>query len=434
MVTVNTGSTLRLSAADVTGYNTGADRVGVINLTGGTMNINTTGNQTLGNGIVNMTGGAITGITGSNLDFFAGASALNTLASATTSTISGTSLNLRQAQGVIFTVADGAAATDLQVNSLIKGANILTKTGAGLMELTATNTYTGVTKVNGGTLAVTGSIASGSATTVGGANASGSPLLIGTGTVAGTVTIAAASGGAAGTVNPGTVGGIGTLNTGATTINGTYVCDINATTSDLLAVTGALTLSNASITFNALVTPTAATYTIATCTGTPAAFATVNNLPAGYTLSYTAGSIQIVRSSYLSWAAGKGLDGTAGHENGALADPNHNGISNVLEYVLNGEPLNFESPNAILPTLDDSGSDFVFTFTRRVDSADDTTQTFQYGTDLSGWTDVLITAPTDAVVTLGASTGGTPNLQTVTVTVPKDVNTVMFGRLKVSQP
>jgi len=439
MVTVNPGSTLRLSAGDVTGYGGGATAVTAINLTGGTMNINTITNQTLGSAVINMTGGSITGISGSNLDFFAGASALNTLASATTSTISGTKINLRQNNGVTFNVADGAAAIDLQVDSVISMAggftnNGLVKAGAGLMLLTNTNTYTGVTTVNGGTLAVNGATASGSAATVGGATATGTPTLTGTGTVAGTVNIAAAGGGAAGTVNPGTIGGIGTLSTGATTISGTYVCDLDDTTSDKIASSGALTLSGATLTFNALATPAAASYTIATCTGTPAAFTTVNNLPAGYVLQYKAGSIQLVKDGFGTWAASKGLDGTLGHENGPLDDPNHNGISNVLEYVLNGEPLNAESTTDILPTLDASGSDFVFTFVRRAESDADTTQIFEYGSNLSGWTDLRISAPTNAAVFLFQPDGGTPNLQTVVVSVPKGANTVMFGRLKVSKP
>jgi autotransporter-associated beta strand protein len=50
-----------------------------------------------------------------------------------------------------FTVADGAAATDLAVGAVITNGS-LTKTGAGTMTLTGANTYTGTTTVSGGTL------------------------------------------------------------------------------------------------------------------------------------------------------------------------------------------------------------------------------------------------------------------------------------------
>ncbi len=156
-VNVSSGATLRLSFGDATGYNTGADRVSTINLNGGTLNVNTVSNQTLGSAVVNMTGGTVSGIATSNLDFFGGASAINTLASATGSTISGVKINLRQNNGLVITVADGAAASDLTISSVISNTsgftnNILTKAGAGNLVLSGTNTYSTGTTVNAGTL------------------------------------------------------------------------------------------------------------------------------------------------------------------------------------------------------------------------------------------------------------------------------------------
>ncbi|MFC7338854.1 beta strand repeat-containing protein [Haloferula chungangensis] len=110
----------------------------------------------------------------------------------------------------------------------------------------------------------------------------------------------------------------------------------------------------------------------------------------------------------------------------ANGDPEMDGIENTLEYVLNGNPE--VSDLSILPAVDTSGADFVFSFTRRVESADDTTQVFQYGSDLMGWTDLRITPPTASEVTLGTPAGG---LQTVTVTISKSlaVDGTLFGRL-----
>jgi len=50
-----------------------------------------------------------------------------------------------------FTVADGAAATDLAIGAVIANGS-LTKAGAGLLELTGANTYTGTTMIDAGTL------------------------------------------------------------------------------------------------------------------------------------------------------------------------------------------------------------------------------------------------------------------------------------------
>ncbi|EDY17383.1 autotransporter-associated beta strand repeat protein [Chthoniobacter flavus Ellin428] len=61
-----------------------------------------------------------------------------------------------------FNVGDGAAAVDLAITAPLtdNGANAggLTKTGNGMLKLTAPNTYTGPTTVRGGTLEVSGSL------------------------------------------------------------------------------------------------------------------------------------------------------------------------------------------------------------------------------------------------------------------------------------
>ena len=126
------------------------------------------------------------------------------------------------------------------------------------------------------------------------------------------------------------------------------------------------------------------------------------------------------------WAAGHaGLSDST-----ALGDPDKDGIPNVLEYVLHGNPT--VASTAVLPVVSQNASSFQFSFSRDVASAADTTQVFQYSTDLSHWTELSLTPPTDARVTLGAEDGA--GIQPVTVTIPKAANSPMFGRLKVTQP
>ncbi|CAA6691324.1 MULTISPECIES: LamG-like jellyroll fold domain-containing protein [unclassified Lentimonas] len=112
------------------------------------------------------------------------------------------------------------------------------------------------------------------------------------------------------------------------------------------------------------------------------------------------------------------------------SDPEADGIETVLEYTLNGNPM--VADMEILPQVDVSGDNYVFTFTRVVASATDTVQLFQYGSDLMGWTDVNITAPAGAEVALGTPVDG---LQTVTVVISKGaaVDGKLFGRLKVTE-
>lgn len=113
------------------------------------------------------------------------------------------------------------------------------------------------------------------------------------------------------------------------------------------------------------------------------------------------------------------------------ADPDHDGVNNLLEYVLNGIP-NSANPD-ILPTPSLTATHFVFTFTRREDSASTTTQIFEYGTALGTWIPVNITTPTGSEVALGPLSGG---LRTITVNIPRATapDGKLFGRLKVTQP
>lgn len=111
------------------------------------------------------------------------------------------------------------------------------------------------------------------------------------------------------------------------------------------------------------------------------------------------------------------------------ADPENDGIENLLEYVLDGDPTAVD--NLILPALDTTEDHFVFNFTRRVDSSSDTVQVFQYSSNLTDWLDINITAPKADQVVLGPELEG---LQTVTVTISMTSAEAgsIFGRLNVS--
>lgn len=138
-------------------------------------------------------------------------------------------------------------------------------------------------------------------------------------------------------------------------------------------------------------------------------------------------------SAYDAWLAGFPVLVTPTDKLPAT-DFDNDGVTNLVEFVLNGNPS--VSGQSILPTLDSSGANFVFNFTRRADSTTEVTQVFEYSTDLVDWTtNSPITIPTTpgtvGFATVGASTGTAPNLfQAVTLTIPKGSNTKLFGRLK----
>ena len=144
-------------------------------------------------------------------------------------------------------------------------------------------------------------------------------------------------------------------------------------------------------------------------------------------------SVAVAPPGYETWIDTLAFGLTVGQK-GATDDPDNDGMENLLEYVLNGDPS--LSDPAILPDVD-SISDplyLVFTFTRREESATDTTQVFEYGTDLEGWIPVAITGTPGAGVTIGAASGG---LEPITVKIPKSAagsGGKLFGRLNTTKP
>lgn len=114
-------------------------------------------------------------------------------------------------------------------------------------------------------------------------------------------------------------------------------------------------------------------------------------------------------------------------------DADGDGMANVLEYVLAGNPT--INDTAILPDVTTTGSALVFSFTRNDLSENDTTQVVQYSNDLVTWTDVPIT-PTGTLpagVTVDLVEAGTAD-DTVTVTILKGTDAAKYARLKVTIP
>ena len=136
----------------------------------------------------------------------------------------------------------------------------IVKAGNGMEILSGVNTYTGTTRVTGGTLLINGSTAAGSAVSASGAGAIG-----GNGTINGTLTLVSGT-----TLTPGPAGAnsVGTLSTGALSLNSNanLVFDLG-TTSDLVAVTGNLTLGGL-LTVNAQAGFGTGQYELFTYTGT----------------------------------------------------------------------------------------------------------------------------------------------------------------------
>jgi autotransporter-associated beta strand protein len=191
----------------------------------------------------------------------------------------------------------------------------LTKTGEGKLNLNGSSTYTGVTNVNEGSIGGIGSITS--------------PLVVAAGAA----------------VAPGA--SAGTFTTGATTISGSYVCEIDGATADKLVVNGALNIAAATLDLDVLAGgATQEAYIIASYTGsTPAPFLAVVDPIPGYDLTYnyndgvSSNNIALVRNAtpYTTWATGFGLD--PGTDGAPDFDKDGDGQNNLLEFALGGSPI-----------------------------------------------------------------------------------------------
>ena len=263
--------------------------------------------------------------------------------------------------GATLQVADAVAGVtvDVLASGVISGGNGFTKTGAGTLNVTGANTYTGTTTVSTGTLAVNN--ATGSGTGSGAVSIASGASLTGTGTSTGAVSVA-------GTVAPGNAG-TGTLSTGALTLGGTYAAEINGAATDRVTVTGNLDLTGSTLNISA----TGATqpiYVIASYTGTlTGTFGTVTGLPAGYVVSYNSGAKQIEvkqNSPYVLWASAAGL--TSGVNDGKSQDADNDGTNNLGEFAFDGNPLSGVASGKIVAKVVNISGDQVLTLTLPVRS------------------------------------------------------------------
>ncbi len=314
VITLNSGS----ASIGTIGFQPGASQSAIVNLNGGTLTVGAITAITNGTRIFNFNGGQF--IASAGLTFPA-------------------NINGRVDNGGAKIDTNGHSVT---VDSPLAnfGTGGLTKSGAGTLRLAATNTYTGATAIDGGTLVITGASQGTSAITFSGGGKLGLDI-------ASPVTASAAT--------------------------------IDFTGQTVL-VTG---------------TPTLASYTLLTAnsiTGTPTLAAPA---PAGYELQVFGGNeLRLVQTAtpYQIWSGGPLFED----------DTNNDGIDNGLAWIF-GAANPAADATGLVPTLDNSSDPDYFIFTyRRADAANGDTNTTiaaEYSTTLAGWTTAVDNADIDIIVT-----------------------------------
>jgi autotransporter-associated beta strand protein len=287
--------------------------------------------------------------------------------------------------------------------------------GSGTLTLSGANDYTGTSTVTHGTLAVNNT--SGSGTGSGAVTVQTSATLAGTGSISGSVSIESG-----GFVAPGSAG-IGALSIASAALAGTYQCQLGATTADQIVISGALTVTpGGAITITTLAIPTAASYTIASFGSLVGSLPVVTGIPFGYMLeTAAAGQLKLVRSGDLgTWA--DSFPGLMDPSPGA--DPDGDGICNLMEYIIGGDPR--VASSEFLPTPAIAGSNLVLSYQRSDASESDTTQLGQWSSDLITWTDL---APV-----LVSENGDAPDDMEIRIPLSKAAGGKLFGRLQVPLP
>ena len=260
--------------------------------------------------------------------------------------------------GWTFSFQSNPASADLVINAELEnsdtGAGAFIKDGPGTMSLAGgiAHSYTGSTTVTAGTLAGTGSIVG--------------PLIVQ----------------AAGTIAPGA--STGNFSAGATTIAGTYACEIDGANEDTLVVTGDLILTGSTLNLSVLGGgATEPSYVIATYTGTRTdSFGTVTGLPSGYTLNYndTLKQIELVAgTTYALWIGG--FPGAAGAP-GFNQDADGDGIDNGIEHLLGTDP---SVSSGGLYQISATANSVTFRHTQTNSLGTDVTKSYEWSSDLVEW-------------------------------------------------
>jgi autotransporter-associated beta strand protein len=283
------------------------------------------------------------------------------------------------------TAGIGEIAGSIVDNSTVYTTTVV-KVGSGTWVLSGVNSYRGATLISNGTLLVHG-VVSGAVTAVSGAT------LGGTGTV-GNVTI-----NSGGTISPGA--SPGTLTVSNLTLAGVYRAELRNNGSDQIVAGGSVNLTGATLSVTNIGSATDS-HTIINKTSSGAITGTFTGWAAGatnvvngvkYSITYSGGDGNDVvltvalSAGYTAWQIAK-FGSSTDPAAGPAADPDSDGVVNVLEYAFDRDPLSGETTPLVAAAIQrnpgDSQEYVVLTFVRRKDDPE-LLYTPQISGNLTAW-------------------------------------------------
>lgn len=115
------------------------------------------------------------------------------------------------------------------------------------------------------------------------------------------------------------------------------------------------------------------------------------------------------------------------------ADPDNDGLTNLMEFVLSGNPG--VADGGIRPVVSTTATDVLFNFNRRDEVVPGYTLKAQYGSNLTGWTDATIPAASGASGSATVTVTDGSGSDAISVSLPKNLATggKLFVRLLVSE-
>lgn len=412
-VTVNTGATLTVSGASFGGFGETGSKIDTLNVAGGSVVV--VDQKMTNNSTFNLTGGTISG----GLIHWRN-TALNSLASATTSTIS-SDLMIRPdfaTPTLTIDVADGTAETDLLVNGRIQQSTPsgnLVKTGAGTLAIEKNCSYTGTTTVSGGTLATDWYLASDDVTVADGATLAGN----------------------------GGIGGNVTIQTG-----GHHALAVAAAAFQQVTrqIEGQLTLETGTFLDLSAAVPSAEdTYVLLTAAGgITGPLPTVTGLSGTLAINGNNLEFTVTANPFSAWAQSKITDIDPLADATPAGDPDADGVNNLAEFAFNGNPLNGSDNGYRLgqtTNVPSVGNALILTFATRAGAdfgtgptatADGVSYTAQGSLDLDAFASP-VTKVTPAIVPPGWPAGGDYEYHTFRLDASTGLAGKGFLRVKTEQ-